>query len=214
MIEAEGGAASALRADITVEDDCRAIAETVVERYGRVDILVNNVGIGTGDTGATKLTEETWDLHPRRQPQGHVADLQARPAAPARAGLGRRWSTSRRWRRCARSGFLAYKTSKAGVNALTHQLAMTSAKRGVRVNAIMPGLMDTPMAIEGIAAAAGIDPDELRAHARRPWCRSARKHGHGLGRRRRRAVPGVGRGRVHHRRRACPSTAASTARIG
>jgi NAD(P)-dependent dehydrogenase (short-subunit alcohol dehydrogenase family) len=59
-------------------------------------------------------------------------------------------------------GFLAYKTSKAGVNALTHQLAMTSAKRGVRVNAIMPGLMDTPMAIEGISQAAGVDPDELR----------------------------------------------------
>ncbi|MGB3054592.1 MAG: SDR family oxidoreductase, partial [Acidimicrobiales bacterium] len=59
-------------------------------------------------------------------------------------------------------GFLAYKTSKAGVNALTHQLAMSSVKRGVRVNAIMPGLMDTPMAIEGISEAAGVDPDDLR----------------------------------------------------
>jgi NAD(P)-dependent dehydrogenase (short-subunit alcohol dehydrogenase family) len=59
-------------------------------------------------------------------------------------------------------GFLAYKTSKAAVNALTQQLAMTSAGRGVRVNAVMPGLMDTPMAIEGISAATGADPDELR----------------------------------------------------
>jgi NAD(P)-dependent dehydrogenase (short-subunit alcohol dehydrogenase family) len=59
-------------------------------------------------------------------------------------------------------GFLAYKTSKAGVNALTHQLAMTSAKRGVRVNAIMPGLMDTPMGVDSMAAATGIDRDELR----------------------------------------------------
>ena len=48
------------------------------------------------------------------------------------------------------------------MNALTHQQAMTSASRGVRVNAIMPGLMDTPMAIEGISAATGIDPDALR----------------------------------------------------
>lgn len=59
-------------------------------------------------------------------------------------------------------GFLAYKTSKAGVNALTHSTAMSSAKHGVRVNAVMPGLMDTPMAIEGIAAATGADRDELR----------------------------------------------------
>jgi NAD(P)-dependent dehydrogenase (short-subunit alcohol dehydrogenase family) len=59
--------------------------------------------------------------------------------------------------------FLAYKTSKAAVNALTQQLAMTSARRGVRVNAVMPGLMDTPMAIEGIAEATGIGRDDLRA---------------------------------------------------
>ena len=48
------------------------------------------------------------------------------------------------------------------MNALTHQLAMSSAGRGVRVNAVAPGLMDTPMAIESIASARGADRDELR----------------------------------------------------
>ncbi len=58
--------------------------------------------------------------------------------------------------------YLAYKTSKAGVNALTLQLAAAYARRGIRVNAVLPGLMDTPMAIEGMSAAIGMDPDELR----------------------------------------------------
>lgn len=162
MIEAEGGTAAAHRADITVEDDCRGIAETVIDRYGRVDILVNNVGIGTGDRGATKLTEETWDRIHDVNLKGmwltckHVLPLLRTQGSGAVVNVSSVASV------CS-VGFLAYKTSKAGVNALTHQLAMTSAKRGVRVNAVLPGLMDTPMAIEGISAAAGIEPDDLRA---------------------------------------------------
>lgn len=161
-IEAEGGTAAALRADITSEDDCRAIADGVVERFGRVDVLVNNVGIGTGDTGATRLTEESWDLiHDVNLKGMWLTCKHVLPLLRAQ-GSGSVVNISSVAAVCS-VGFLAYKTSKAGVNALTHQLAMTSAKRGVRVNAIMPGLMDTPMAIEGISQAAGMDPDELRA---------------------------------------------------
>jgi NAD(P)-dependent dehydrogenase (short-subunit alcohol dehydrogenase family) len=61
---------------------------------------------------------------------------------------------------CATS-ILAYKTSKAGVNALTHQIAMDNAKYNIRANVIMPGLMNTPMAIEGISKSRGIPKDEL-----------------------------------------------------
>jgi NAD(P)-dependent dehydrogenase (short-subunit alcohol dehydrogenase family) len=61
----------------------------------------------------------------------------------------------------AATGMLAYKTSKAGVNALTHSLAMGNARYGIRVNAILPGLMNTPMAIEGISRARGIPREEL-----------------------------------------------------
>ena len=161
MIEAEGGTAAALQADITSEDDCRAIAEGVIQRFGRIDVLVNNVGIGTGDTGATKLTEESWDLiHDVNLKGMWLTCKHVLPLLRAQ-GSGSVVNISSVAAVCS-VGFLAYKTSKAGVNALTHQLAMTSAKRGVRVNAIMPGLMDTPMAIEGISQAAGVDPDELR----------------------------------------------------
>jgi NAD(P)-dependent dehydrogenase (short-subunit alcohol dehydrogenase family) len=56
---------------------------------------------------------------------------------------------------------LAYKVSKAGVNALTQQLAIANAKHGVRVNAILPGFINTPMAIEGTSQARGIPKEEL-----------------------------------------------------
>lgn len=157
----QGGTATALRADITVEADCQAIAETAVERYGRIDVLVNNVGIGTGDAGATHLTEDAWDLiHDVNLKGMWLTCKHVLPLLRAQ-GSGSVVNISSVAAVCS-VGFLAYKTSKAGVNALTHQLAMTSAARGVRVNAVMPGLMDTPMAIEGIAAAAGMDRDELR----------------------------------------------------
>jgi NAD(P)-dependent dehydrogenase (short-subunit alcohol dehydrogenase family) len=61
---------------------------------------------------------------------------------------------------CA-TGIVAYKTSKAGVNAYTQSLAVGNAKYGIRANVIMPGLMNTPMAIEGIAGALGIDRETL-----------------------------------------------------
>jgi NAD(P)-dependent dehydrogenase (short-subunit alcohol dehydrogenase family) len=57
---------------------------------------------------------------------------------------------------------VAYKTSKAAVNAFSHSLALGNARYGIRVNVIMPGLIDTPMAIEGISRARGVSKEELR----------------------------------------------------
>jgi NAD(P)-dependent dehydrogenase (short-subunit alcohol dehydrogenase family) len=59
------------------------------------------------------------------------------------------------------ANIVAYKVSKAGVNALTHQIAMDNAQYGIRANAIMPGLMNTPMAIEGISKARGVSKEVL-----------------------------------------------------
>ena len=80
---------------------------------------------------------------------------------------------------------VAYKTSKAGLNAYTQTLAVGNAKYGIRANVIMPGLMNTPMAIEGIAAALDIPKEELIARRdalvpllHPPEC--AGQHGQGL----------------------------------
>jgi NAD(P)-dependent dehydrogenase (short-subunit alcohol dehydrogenase family) len=60
-------------------------------------------------------------------------------------------------------GIVAYKASKAAVNALTHSIAIGNARYGIRANVIMPGLMNTPMAIEGISAARGVTKEQLIA---------------------------------------------------
>lgn len=162
LIEAEGGVAAAFRADITLEADCEGIATEVTDLFGRVDVLVNNVGIGTGDAGASKLTEEAWDLIHNVNVKGmwltckHVLPLMRSQGSGSVVNISSAAAV------CS-TPFLAYKTSKAAVNALTEQLAMRSAGRNVRVNAVMPGLMDTPMAIEGISSATGLDPDDLRS---------------------------------------------------
>ena len=150
MIDQEGGESFAFAADVTRADDCRRMAEKCVETHGRIDIFVNNVGVGGEDQGPVKLKEEVWDRiftvnlksmfltckyvlpYMEKQESGSIVNISSAAAV------------------CAVS-MLAYKTSKAGVNALTHSIAMKYAKKGIRANAIMPGLMNTPMAIEGIS---------------------------------------------------------------
>ncbi len=160
MIADEGGTAVVQRADVTVETDCASIAEACVEHFGAIDVLHNNVGIGTGDAGATELKEENWDRIMdtnlksvfftckyalpimREQRRGVITNISSAAAV------------------CA-VGIMAYKTSKAGLNAYTHALATGNAQYGIRANVIMPGLMNTPMAIEGISSALGVDRDVL-----------------------------------------------------
>ncbi len=162
MIAKEGGEAIALQADATREEDCRKLAQACVGRFGRIDILHNNVGIGEGDAGILQLEEEVWDRI--LQVNMKSVFLPCRHVLPVmRAqGSGCIINISSIAAVCS-VGLFAYKTSKAGVNAMTHQLALANARYGIRVNAIMPGLMDTPMAIEGISRARGIPKEQLRA---------------------------------------------------
>jgi NAD(P)-dependent dehydrogenase (short-subunit alcohol dehydrogenase family) len=160
MIKKESGEAFAFKADITKSEDCRAMADACVKRYHQIDILVNNVGIGKGDTGPVKLAEEDWDRIFRVNLKGMFLACKFVLPVMEQQGRGSIINISSVAAVCALS-MLAYKTSKAGVNALTHSIAMEYAKKGIRVNAIMPGLMKTPMAIEGISQARGIDKGEL-----------------------------------------------------
>ena len=160
MIEEEGGRATAFEADVTREADCVSLIEACRTTYGRVDILHNNVGIGIGDAGPTHLSEENW----QRIMDVNLKSvfLTCKHALPVmrEQGSGVIINISSIAAVCA-VGMLAYKTSKAGVNALTHSLALGNARYGIRVNAIMPGLMNTPMAIETISQVRGIDREEL-----------------------------------------------------
>ncbi len=159
MVAERGGEGSVQAADITREADCKALIDACVERYGRVDILHNNVGIGTGDRGAASMTEDVWDRIFATNLKGVM--LVCKHALPVmrEQGGGAITNISSVAAVCA-VGLVAYKSSKAALNAYTHALATGNARYGIRANVIMPGLMNTPMAIEGNVAA-GRDREEL-----------------------------------------------------
>ncbi len=162
LIAGEGGEAESLEADVRREDDCQAMAEAAVARFGRIDVLHNNVGIGAGDGGALDLTIESWDRIHQVDLRGmwltckHVLPTMRAQESGAVVNVSSAAAV------CS-VPIVAYKTAKAGVNALTQELAIENAGFGVRVNAVMPGLIDTPMAVDGWAAALGVSRDQIRA---------------------------------------------------
>jgi NAD(P)-dependent dehydrogenase (short-subunit alcohol dehydrogenase family) len=169
MINAEGGQASAFQADIIAATECDAIIGEAVQRLGRLDILVNNVGIGGGggdgrgtDGGAHYAAEDAFD---------RIMDINLKGMwMTCRAGL----KVMREQKSgaivnisslaaLAGNNKIAYEVSKAGVNRLTVSIASANAKHGIRCNAVMPGLMDTPMAVVGNSVARGVPVEEVRA---------------------------------------------------
>jgi len=160
LIDAEGGESVALRADVTSEEDCRRIADGCVEHYGRIDVLVNNVGIGTRDAKVEKITTEAWDHILDVNLKGMLLTCKYVIPRMAEQESGSVINISSAAAVCVMP-VIAYKVTKAGVNALTQQLAMAYARKGVRVNAIMMGLLDTPMAVAEWKAL-GIDEERIR----------------------------------------------------
>ncbi len=158
-ITTAGGEAIAAAADVTNESECESFVAETVRAFGRLDIVHNNVGIGTHDVGPAHMTEEIWDSILNTNLKGVVfATKHALPVMRAQE-TGCFINISSVAAVCS-VGLAAYKTSKAALNAFTHSVAMGNAKYGIRANVIMPGLMETPMAIEGFVAA-GSDRDEL-----------------------------------------------------
>jgi NAD(P)-dependent dehydrogenase (short-subunit alcohol dehydrogenase family) len=162
MIAKEGGEAGAVRCDITDEAAVRRMVEAMLARFGRLDILHYYVGasVALGDAPATELEEEAYDRILETNLKGMW--LAAKHALPhLRESHGSIVNISSM---AARSNypFVGYKTTKAAVIALTENLAAANARYGVRANCILPGLMNTPMAIEA-RVAQGADRDQLIA---------------------------------------------------
>ncbi|HEV2364839.1 MAG TPA: SDR family NAD(P)-dependent oxidoreductase [Caulobacteraceae bacterium] len=161
-ISAEGGQALAFEADISREADCEALIADAGARLGRIDILHNNVGIGGGDGPAHRLERASWERILSVNLEGMWLTIKhALPVMRAQGG-GAIVNISS-LASIAPANMLAYEVSKAGVNKLTTSVAAANARHGVRCNAILPGLMDTPMAVEGIAQASGRSVNEVRA---------------------------------------------------
>lgn len=163
LIRAEGGDATAFRADVSVSDDLRAMAAACVERHGRIDVLHNNVGI-VEVGGPVETSEASWDrVIAVNQTSVFLACKHVLPfMIEQRSGVivsigsvaGIRWI-----------GFpyLAYSAAKAALIAMTANIAVQYAADGIRANCVLPGLMNTPLIREPLAKTYGGDVDAMIA---------------------------------------------------
>jgi NAD(P)-dependent dehydrogenase (short-subunit alcohol dehydrogenase family) len=163
MIAAQGGVAQCMAGDWTRAGDCRAYVEACVSAWGRVDFLHNNVGTGAGDGPPAEVAEEAYDRIMQINLKGCLLSCQAVLPIMRKQAAGTIVNISSIAAVSYAPGLTAYKLSKIGMNMLGQQLALSNARFGIRVNTIMPGLMDTPMAIEGQSKARNIPAAELRA---------------------------------------------------
>ncbi len=156
-----GGDVATVVADISDADAPDQVVRAAIDAFGRIDILHNNVGIGAGDGSPHRLTDDGFDRildvnlratwrtcraaipHLRQSGNASIVNVSSLAAIASAVNL------------------TAYKISKAGVNALTQNLALGNARYGVRANAIMPGFIDTPMAVDAVASATGTDRAEV-----------------------------------------------------
>ena len=144
-------------ADVAADDGPQRIVDTTLEAFGRIEILHNNVGIGMGDGPPHHLGDEAYDRIMDVNLRAMWRTCRAAVPALRASGNGAIVNISSLAAIAAAGNLTAYKLSKAGVNALTQNLALTNAKHGVRANAIMPGFIDTPMGVDAPARAFGAD---------------------------------------------------------
>ena len=148
-ITAEGGEAVPFRADVTDEADIAAMVADACDRWGRLDILHNNVGISVagGDAEISKIEGEAFDRIMAINLKSMV--LAIKHALPVMRGQqsGNIINISST---AAHEDYpwVTYKASKAAAKAMTEQVALQNAPHGIRVNCIQPGLMNTPMAVD------------------------------------------------------------------
>lgn len=145
LIADEGGASMCVVADVTDSDACARAVGAVVDAYGRLDILVNVVGIEGALGDVTTVDPAEWDAGLKVNVTSMV--LMAKHAVPAlaRDGGGAIVNISSVAGMYAGLSSVLYPASKAAVNMLTRSMALHHGRQGIRVNAVAPGLVFTPM---------------------------------------------------------------------
>lgn len=168
MIAAEGGTAVPVTGDVTDPATWRETVDQCLNRYGRLDIVHHNVGVATGDASVNGTDLAAWQ-HVMTVNSGS-AILMAQAVLPVmrEAGRGVITNVSSLAAIAATTSSrgntpVGYKMSKAALNALTQMLALENARYGIRVNAIMPGLIDTPMGVDAAARVRGVARDAYAA---------------------------------------------------
>jgi len=198
MARQSGGECTAFEADVTREATLAAMVDAARKRWGRVDILHYNVGISIagGDAPLDEISEAAFDRIATVNLRGAImACKHILPLMRAqRAGVITTISSVAAWEQYPN---VAYKATEAGMIAFTQQIAVQNAEYGVRANVILPGLMDTPMAVDTRARVSG----KSRAEVAAARCTRAAppQNGDGLGCRKRCPVFGLRRSKFHYR---------------
>jgi NAD(P)-dependent dehydrogenase (short-subunit alcohol dehydrogenase family) len=145
LIEEAGGEIATAQCDVTQSASIAEVVAACVARFGRIDVLVNNVG-GSAAGGPVEMAEETWDAQIDHNLKSvflackHVLPLMEAQAAGAIVNIastsGLRWTGSAQ---------VAYASTKAGVIQFSRVVAVQYAKAGIRVNTVVPGQLYTPM---------------------------------------------------------------------
>ena len=164
MAREKGGECVAFAADVTKEATLAAAIAAARERWGRIDVLHNNVGVSIagGDAPPTEITEEAFDRICAINLRGtvmackHVLPIMREQGAGTIINISSAAAVEN-------YPYVAYKATKSAMVAFTKQIAIQNAEYGVRANVILPGLMDTPMAVDTRARAMGKSRAEVAA---------------------------------------------------
>lgn len=145
LVRDAGGDIETASCDVTQSDAIAAAVASCMDRFGRIDVLVNNVG-GSAAGGPVEMTEEVWDAQIDHNLKSvfltckHVLPIMEKQAAGAIVNIastsGTRWTGSAQ---------VAYASTKAGVIQFSRVVAVQYAKTGIRVNTVVPGQLYTPM---------------------------------------------------------------------
>lgn len=143
-IESVGPKAMAIKVNVASLNDVERMVEAVLKKFGRIDILINNAGI-TRDKLILRMTEEDWDIVLNVNLKGTFNCTKAVVRHMAKQRSGKIVSIASVVGEMGNAGQVNYAASKAGVIGLTKTIAREFAKRGINVNAIAPGYIETPM---------------------------------------------------------------------
>lgn len=157
-----GGNAMVIAADVTDEAACNDIVARTLAEFGRIDVLHNNVGMSKGDRATTDLGADVWDRIMTLNLKSMF--MLCKATLPSmRENRSGAINTISSTSSLSLRPTVAYKTSKGAINTFTQHIAAENAAYGIRANVIVPGLIDTPMAIERRAAETGRPRDDIRA---------------------------------------------------
>jgi NAD(P)-dependent dehydrogenase (short-subunit alcohol dehydrogenase family) len=161
LLRKEGFDAECVIADISKEEDCAALVNAAVSKFGRIDILHNNVGIGGRDGDTVKIERRAWDnvfnvnLTGAMLISKHVLPIMRSQKSGSITHVSSAAAI-------ASYPLIAYKTSKAALHEFVRWLAFENAPHNIRCNVLMLGYIDTPMAIEGYHEATGAPRETIR----------------------------------------------------